>query len=94
MEQRLNKSGDRRGLHGKAPRGAANVKSKGWILYKDGEEVGYFASLSECAQVTKKSKQYMWILAHKRAINSDGPRLQTQEGWSIKPAQTIEYKAK
>jgi hypothetical protein len=91
MEQKLNKSGNLRGLHGNAPRGSANVKSKGWILYKCGEEVGYFASISEIAEITKKSKQYMWALARQRVMNVDGPRMQTSEGWSIKPAQTIEF---
>jgi hypothetical protein len=94
MEQRLNKAGDRRGIHNNYPKGSTSKRSLGWILYKDGEEVGYYASLSECAQVTGMTKQYMWILAREKAITKNGPRKHTQEGWSIKPAQSIEFKAK
>lgn len=91
MEPQLNKSGNRRGLHGKTPKGGQSKSAKGWILYKNDEEVGFFPTLFECAEVTGMSKQYMWMLAREKAINSDGPRKVSKEGWSIKPAISISF---
>jgi hypothetical protein len=94
MEQRLNKAGDRRGIHNNYRRGATSKQSKKWVLYRWDEEVGVFSSLSECAEVTGCTKQYMWMLARERAVNLDGPRKKTREGWSIKPAVSIEFSGK
>lgn len=93
MENKLNKSGDKRGMHGKAPKGAKNPKSKGWILYHHDEEVGYFPSLTEIAECLGKTYQYLWILTNGKALNEDGtPRTKTKEGYSIKPATVIEHR--
>jgi hypothetical protein len=93
MEQ-LNKSGNRRGLHGNNLRGAKNSSAKGWILYRDDEEIGFFATLSELAEETGKSRHYMWMMARGKAMNVDGPRQKTKEGWSIKPAMSIQFSNK
>jgi hypothetical protein len=92
MEQQLNKSGDRRGMHKFRRTGAEHPKAKGWILYKDGEQVGYYSTLAEAAKETCHTLHYLWILANGKAINKDGSvRAVTSEGWSIKPAKTIEF---
>lgn len=95
MENKLNKSGDRRGLHGNNPKGAKNKKSKGWILYHEDEEVGYFSSLTEIANCLGKTYHYLWLLTSGRALNKDGtPRKKTIEGYHIKPATSLEFRGK
>lgn len=93
MEQKLNKSGDKRGLHGNYPKGAQSKKSKGWILYHEETEVGYFASLTEIAKCLGKTYHYLWMLTKGKSLNKDGTvRTKTIEGYHIKPAKTIEFR--
>ncbi len=95
MEQKLNKSGDRRGLHGNYPKGAKSKKSKGWILYHENNEVGYFPTLTEIAKCLGKTYHYLWLLTKGKALNKDGTaRTKTIEGYHIKPANVLEFSGK
>ena len=92
MEEKLNLRKDRRGMHGNQRKGKDHPKAKGWILYQHGDEIGYFGSLTEVADFCGKSYHYLWMLAKGILMDRYGePRTITQEGWSIKPAKTIEF---
>ena len=88
----FNKNGDKRGMHTNQCRGAKHFNSKGWILYKNEEEIGYFASMSEAAQEIGKSYPYLWQLYKGRHIGKDGkPLTKTKEGYHLKPAISISF---
>jgi len=92
METLINKSGDFRGMHNKQRRGSSHPQSKGWILFKFDDNLGYFPSLSEVGKEIGKSASYMWQLYKGKHINVDGSvRTQTIEGYHIKPAISISF---
>ncbi len=90
--EKLNKNGNKSGMHGNQARGSKHPRSKGWFLYKHDELVGYFASIGEISTFVRKSSAYLWQLHRGKHLAPDGtPKYMTQEGFHIKPAQTIEY---
>lgn len=93
MENQLNKSGDKRGMYKNRISGSNHPKSKGWVLYHNGEEVGYYSTIKEAALETCHTAHYLWCLAKGKAVNPSGSvRTVSSEGWSIKPATVIEHR--